>query len=138
MSEEKIEIQVPVWPDFFPKDCPPEDAEDATGELFRLVNSKDKGDLEKCFQGHFILFPKRVVKGKECQACGVSVSRTLGDCKAARELAPSLRKKIILHGVLEHPVGKIAHTPLDSGNPHYTWWIPLETSPWENFKEVKE
>ncbi len=65
------------WPDYFPDDCPPQDAQPATGDVYRLVKqnppeSKDFIPLREKKTGEDF-------GEKECQACGLSVFRNVED-----------------------------------------------------------
>ena len=77
----------------FPKtwlDCPPEDADDATGGFYRSVKSKlpSKDDF---------MTPAELGKFKhapECQRVGVSLLSTIEDARHQLELFPGLNKHI--------------------------------------------
>ena len=54
------------WPDYFPDDCPPQDAEPATGEVYRVV--KQNPPDSKDFMSQRERKRRKNFGEKECQA----------------------------------------------------------------------
>lgn len=124
------------WPDYFPNDCPPQDAQPATGDVYRLV--KQNPPESKDF------IPLREKKTsedfgeKECQACGLSVLGSAEDALRMRKRARGMEKRLIAKGTLNLCLGKIKHTPSSRyGKSHHTWWVPTEVEPWSVFHVVQ-
>lgn len=113
------------WPEFFPPDCPDYDAEDVSGEIYCLT--KGKKPVPSDFDPQIIRCRSRQpVKEAPCQASGLSVSRTIDDCREARRLIKSLKNKFICRANLTHIHGKIKNTPIPNMlENHFTWWIPV-------------
>lgn len=117
-----------MWPQFFPNNCPPVDAEPATGVVFRLT----RGDipLHEDFLSHRERFRDRDFEN-ECEACGLSVYRDASDARRAIAIAKGFRKKRIAQGEINPDMGKIKHTPRDNeyGASHLTWWLHFGQEP---------
>ncbi len=115
------------WPSFFPPQCPPLEAKDASGEVFRLVcsNPPSVGDFECWAQRH----PKKWMGN--CQASGLSVFTSKSDLlrmtRRVRGLVngKSSPEKLIASANLSSEAGKLLPTPTD-GNSHHTWWSPAD------------
>ena len=121
------------WPDFFPDDCPDEDAQLTSGEVFRVIRRKKI--IPNDFKPHRETQRHRDFNQPECIVCGLSVFRNLADIKHLRRRIPAMRKKLIAKGLLNHNLGKIKQTLRPN---HYTWWVPVDTQPWEVFIIVQE
>ncbi len=123
------------WSDYFPADCPPQDAQPATGEVYRLVkkNPPESGD--------FIPFREKDPTANvrdECQACGLSVVRDAEDTLRIKRRARGMKKRLVAKGTLSPCFGRIKHTPSSvSGRSHHTWWVPTEVQPWRVFRVVQ-
>ena len=126
------------WPSYYPPDCPDSDAEDAFGEVYLLT--KNKNPIEEDFKPHIIKFPNRgdILKSP-CKASGLSVSKTIIDCKDVQDLIPALSRRFICKACLEPHHGKMKHTPKGELVNHYTWWIPVSVDkPWTLFQAHNE
>ena len=126
-----------TWPDFFPADCPPSDAEDASGRLYRLIAGEDPeaGD----FVPLVVSQPGRTFAERQCQACGLSVYREVDDAHRLRRRVPGHRDKRIAVGEFdEEPVGRLRHTPTRHEDSHHTWWVPESVEPSGYFTRVDE
>lgn len=100
------------WPD----GCPPADALDADGLVFRLVNNDPPTAAD--FVTHHE--SGRMRAAPECLRCGLSVFRELGDAIHQRRLFPRLGQ-LIARGSLGADHGR---TRLTTGRQptHTTWW----------------
>lgn len=105
-----------AFPANWPKGCPPDDAIDADGVVFRIVDNSPP--IAADFVSHFE--SGRMPKAPECLRCGLSVFQELGDAIHQRRLLPKLGR-FIARGTLGVAHGK---TKLTSGNQptHTTWW----------------
>jgi len=74
------------FPRNWPEGCPPLDAEDADGNVFRLV--KNQPPIAKDLESHFE--SGKLPKAPPCLRCGLSVFRELKDAVHQRELMPKL------------------------------------------------
>jgi hypothetical protein len=106
------------WPSFFPAQCPPLEANDASTEVFRLVSSNPPpvSDFESWAQRH----PKRWMGN--CKASGLSVFTAKSDALRLVRRVPGMLT-LIASAELSPEAGKLMHTPRD-GNSHHTWWAP--------------
>jgi hypothetical protein len=110
------------WPAYFSDDCPPQDSQPASGEVYRLV--KNDPPKEDDFLTHKELFPEKDFGDQECQACGVSVSRDADDIPVLKRRVPGLRERMLARGILDSSLGKIKSTP-GPVRSHHTWWVPV-------------
>jgi hypothetical protein len=101
--------------DAWPHDCPPQDAVDAEGDVFRIVkhNPPTADDFLTCFETG--TFPNRPA----CLRCGLSVHRVLADATHTKTKFPKLGSRIA-KGTLAKEYGKTKQTGLAS---HTTWWV---------------
>jgi hypothetical protein len=110
-------MAAPAFADHFPQSCPPPDAEDARGPIYRVVKSDPPGldDLETFFE------MGEVREGRECECCGISVFRAIDDAFAYSEKFPYLGELVAMATLLpEH--GKTRPTPRPKAPSHTTWW----------------
>jgi len=140
------------WPPGFPANCPPADAKDASGTVYRWVASDPptKGD----FQPHVLLYPDRewsntVVKhgcSELCMAWGCSVLAFANPVEARtelRRLAASVsrfRGMKVARGKLGPGLGKMKHTPSQhrNGESHHTLWLWHGVDPSPCFAVMRE
>ena len=124
------------WPDYFPDDCPPQDAQPATSEVYRLV--KRNPPESEAFIPLREKKPNKDFGEKECQACGLSVLRNTEDALRMRRRAPGMKKRLVAKGTLSPCFGKIKNTPSSRyGRLHHTWWVSTEVQPWSVFRVVQ-
>jgi hypothetical protein len=103
-----------IFPEDWPADCPPADAQDASGEFYRLVKSNPPATRD--LQTHHERGTRR--KDPACLRRGLSVFRTRDDAEHQSRIFPKLGK-IIAKGILYPRDGKTKPT----GKPtHTTWW----------------
>ena len=104
------------FPDTWPANCPPADADDAQGDVFRLV--KHNPPLADDTASH--METGKLPTAPACLRCGLSVFREMRDAVHQRQLLPKLGRFIAqAELVAEH--GK---TELTKGTQptHTTWW----------------
>ena len=122
------------FPDYFPNNCPPDTAQEAFGEVYRLVDNDPPtaSDFRSQREQHLNEpCPKNVT---ECQACGLSVFTSRDDIEFARRTVRRLRNKKIANGNLNSALGRILPTPSqNTGQSHHTWWFPIGIQPWTVF-----
>ena len=104
------------FPPEWPTDCPPSDAVDAAGEVFRIV--KHATPQPEDFASH--RETGRLLKAPACLRCGLSVFREIRDAVHQRQLIPKLGN-FIAQARLQTEHGK---TKLTVGKQptHTTWW----------------
>lgn len=121
------------WPSFFPPQCPPSEAKDAFGEVYRLVNTNPPSvsDFESWAEKH----PKKWMG--DCEASGLSVFTTKSDALRMIRRVPGMLApgKLIASANLSPAAGKLLHTPRD-GNSHHTWWAPAGFAHTASFEVV--
>ena len=76
-----------VFPPYFPKGCPPEDATDEEKMLFRMC--KGSVPTKEDFLTFFQINPEKYKEN--IQAYGLSVFSSEDDCQRARKKSPRLR-----------------------------------------------
>lgn len=107
------------WPDYFPIQCPPNNAVATEKTVFRLVLNEPPSDSD------FLSYKEEdkdgMWPGKECEACGVSVYNSY---KRADETKRKYKSKFKLHniakGTIKPEAGVVKRT---GGGGHFTWWI---------------
>lgn len=126
------------WPNHFPLQCPPPEATELSGQIFRFINGPAPVDWD--FLSHYERRPAGEW-GDACKARGISVVRTYEDCQIMRAGVPALRKKRLAVASIESSVGLISNSPSGTCQGHCTWW---RSSPagevkllFANFAEVK-
>ena len=116
-----------AWAAYLPDKCPPDDAQPAVGQVFRLV---DGTPSVKDFRSHYELNPDQTWPDL-CLACGLSVFTDAADAEKIRARFPALRTRSIAHATLDGTVGVIKPTGKRS---HRTWWLPEDSEPWLAFE----
>ena len=105
-----------AFPAGWPPGCPPDDAVDAGGVAFRIVNNDPPaaGDFVTHWESG------RMRQAPECLRCGLSVFLEMGDALHQRRLLPKLGR-LTARGTLGADHGK---TKLTTGRQptHTTWW----------------
>lgn len=126
-----------MWPAHYPEMCPPGDAENVAGMVYRFTSKTIPKFSD--FISYYELKPDKDWGDKACQARGLSVYTTEEDCRAARAAVPALKKKKLCVAELPAEAGVIALTPSKNTTNHKTFWsllgaeelseifIPLET-----------
>lgn len=109
-----------MWPDHYPEKCPPGDAEDVSGVVYRFTNRMNP--KHKDFLSYYELKPGEDWGKKSCQARGLSVYTSEDDCKAAISMVPALKKKNLCVAELSSESGVIARTPSKDNYNHKTLW----------------
>jgi hypothetical protein len=122
------------WPDYFPDDCPPAEAQPASGQVHRLIAGQ--GPTNQDFRPYREIYPMRKFDAPECMVCGLSVYRDIADIARLKARVPAMRKRLIADGVLQPSLGKILHTP-GREKSHHTWWTPVGAEPWLIFEVMQ-
>lgn len=105
-----------TFPSTWPANCPPRDAVDADGDVFRIVDHDPPATGD--FASH--METGKLPKAPACLRCGLSVFRELRDAVHQRTLFPRLGRWIA-KGTLAMDHGR---TKLTTGKlpTHTTWW----------------
>lgn len=105
------------FPSTWPENCPPDDAREAGGVVFRLVKHDPPIAEDLATHGE----TNRLPKAPACLRCGLSVFREVGDAVHQRLLLPKLGD-FIARADLKPEHGK---TKLTEGRQptHTTWWV---------------
>jgi hypothetical protein len=110
----------PRFPGWFVSDCPPNDAADAGGEIFRFV-ANNPGQPDEFLSYHET---GELAGAAACQRCGLSVFRKVGD---VRRLLRHLWRNYSYKNYGPHIV-KRTLTPADGkikptgSSGHHSWW----------------
>lgn len=122
------------WPGYYPRNCPPEEAEVASGTFYRLVRKHvvQVEDFIPLYLEKPDNFDNRSIR-EVCQGCGVSVVKDLQDLARLKNSSGKMRKRLIAEGKLKPTLGMIKHTPSRNYKSHHTWWIPTGKKPWLAF-----
>jgi hypothetical protein len=121
------------WPSYVPDGCPPPDAPEASGDVYRLI----KGDSPSPddFLPKVLEEPDGDFTGKECMAGGLSVYRKKKDLARLLTL-PTFKGKPwqVARATLSPAVGRLKPTPPRKiRNSHHTWWWPEGVDPTQLF-----
>jgi len=115
-----MEEKILMWPDHYPEKCPPDDAENVSGVVYRFTNRTNPKHRD--FLSYYELKPAKDWGKKACQARGLSVYTSEEDCKTAISLVPALKKKKLCIAELGSESGVIAPTPSKNNYNHKTLW----------------
>ena len=127
------------WPDYYPENCPPEDAKPASGIVYRLV--KQDPVQQEDFIPLITENPKRFENkpnAQICKGCGISVCKGMQDILKLQRSSGKMRKRQIAEGELSSTLGVIKHTPSRNYKTHHTWWVDPKAKPWHVFKVIAE
>lgn len=130
------------WPRFYPENCPPEEAEPASGTFYRLV--RHNPPQEKDFKSVFEANPNQFTDIPKVTRCGLSIQKELQDSERieqkrlerTKKRAPKFKNRQIAVGNLNPTHGMIKHTPSHKYKSHYTWWVPVDAKPWTVFHVI--
>lgn len=133
MEGTRFEMSTPTFPSDWPEDCPPANAPDADGDIYRLVRRNPPSDTD------FLTFHElgKAPKAPPCLRCGLSVLPTLRDAQHQRALFPRLGAHIAA-ARLTHSHGKLLHTPSQNNEAHTTWWPYMGLQRGQLFAVVEE
>lgn len=113
------------WPDYYPQCCPPDDAEPASGQVFRLVEGSTPTFAD--FQPYFLQQLDKYKGTKcECDAAGISLRKTIEDIMCLKRRVSRFKRHHIAQASLEATHGKIKSS---FGSSHITWWVPVTVQP---------
>jgi hypothetical protein len=105
-----------LFPADWPHGCPPDDAEDALGEAFRIVKADPPAGAD------FLSYHEMgIVRGDPIRRYGLSIFRVRADAEHASRAFPNLGH-VIARAVLRPEHGKTKQT----GRPSHTTWWPAE------------
>lgn len=108
------------YPEYFPQDCPPDDAKTDEKRLFRFCEGITPEAVD--FISYYQKFPEKY-KGK-INAYGLSILQSRDDCLCAYRKFPYLRKyKSVAQGVTNFERGSWKVTPGKISPAHVTWWV---------------
>ena len=130
MNSEGDSLTKLTWPDFYPENCPPAEAEPASGTVYRLVKH-DPARAED-FKSVFEENPRGAIKKKTVKIYGLSVHRDLSDSERLKKRSKKFKNRQIAKGSFNPTLGMIQHT-LSIEESHHTWWVPVEAKPWTVF-----
>ena len=112
-----------------PENCPPEDAEASSGQVYRMVKENPSPE-------DFLSF-RELKPGKaypsECIASGLSVYTDAEGVRRLRSRVPRFRKMNVAIGMLDENHGKMKNTPSNMHESHHTWWLTEKLEPWTFF-----
>ena len=137
MNNEGDSLTKLTWPDFYPENCPPAQAEPASGTVYRLVKH-DPARAED-FKSVFEENPRRFDNKPTIKNCGLSVQKDPEDSERLRDRLKNRARKFknrqIAEGSLNPSLGMIRHTPSIEES-HHTWWVPIGAEPWLVFNVI--
>jgi len=123
------------WPDFYPDNCPPEDAYPSSDKVYRLVKGNPPGP--ESFMSYREQQPDQHFGQAECKACGLSVLKDLADVSRLQKRVPELATRLVAQGSLNPSLGMMKHTPSLERRSHHTWWVPSGAQPWKLFQVLQ-
>ena len=127
------------WPHFYPENCPPAEAEPASGKVYRLVRNDPA--QEEDFKTPFEENPSRFNNKPDIENCGLSVQtdiRGIAQLKKEMKMVPRFKNSQIAEGELNPTLGLIQHTPSRKYKSHHSWWVPIGAEPWVVFKIISQ
>lgn len=117
--------------------CPPEDAEPASGTVYYLVrnNPPQEEDFIPGIEKHPSIYGRRP-KDQICQAHGFSVFTDIEDALKTKRRRNGLKDTEPAVGELTPECGVIKSTPSRTCYSHHTWWPPNDMEIWSLFQIV--
>lgn len=131
--------KVSTYRPHLPESCPPGDAVPSEGIFFRLI--LDGSVCEQSFLSLREKDAKRKIRPPrtECEACGLSLYRTLTDAANLKKANPgTFGKALIAQGNLDRCLGTMKPTPARPGDSHTTYWPFASSEPWQVFSLISE
>jgi hypothetical protein len=132
------------YPIIFPTNCPPDDAKDAEGIVYRVVR---KSPPKKLSHKDYISYresqPNRIWDdgGCECCRCAVSVITEYEEIPILLDLLfgfiPGKRTSSVTRGCLNPNLGVMRHSPRDGMDSHHDWWVPEGVDPSSVFEYIE-
>lgn len=107
-----------------PETCPPPEAVDVNGDVYRFVRSDPPAHTDmRSWQDE----GRNPGQGDPCGRCGLSVLTRLEDVAVARKAIPGFRKRLVAKATLRPEHGRICET----GNHrwHYDLWVRTAHGP---------
>ena len=122
------------WPHFYPENCPPAEAEPASGKVYRLVrnNPPKAEDFLSTWEEYPGRFPEPTIR-----ISGASVYTDPQDVERLKKRVPQLNDRKTAKGELNSTLGFIQRTG-GRERSHHTWWIPIGAEPWLVFRVIKK
>ncbi|HEY9707457.1 MAG TPA: hypothetical protein V6D48_04575 [Oculatellaceae cyanobacterium] len=120
-----------------PPNCPPEDAKEASGNVYMLVN--DNTPKPEDFQSKREKHPDKPPfepNERECNACGLSVYTEISELLSTRSRHRGFRKMKLALGKLTSDLGVIKPTPSLDSPSHNTFWVSNDAKPWTAFQVI--
>lgn len=105
------------FPGNWPQNCPPEEADDASGIYYRV--GKNNPPTTDDFKSHVEMNKKS--RGDECIRNGLSVFSKQEEARHLIQIFPMLGNHVY-QGELKPKHGKIKPTPSHQNPSHTTWW----------------
>jgi hypothetical protein len=105
------------FPTDWPEECPPDDAVDALGIVYRITKNNPPTAADMLSHHE----TGRIPTGPPCIRCGLSIFRTQEDALHQQSLMPRLGK-VIAEGNLRPEHGKMKLTQGRQPT-HTTWWV---------------
>ena len=122
------------WPNFYPENCPPAEAEPAFGTVYRLVQHDPA--LAEDFRSTWEECPGRFEEPTIINS-GVSIYTDPQDIERLKNrYKKKFSKYKMAEGELNPTLGVIQHTPSSLGKSHHTWWVPVRAEPWNVFNII--
>jgi hypothetical protein len=123
------------WHLELPSDCPPDDAQPASGEFYRYVQNDPPQASDLLSQRE--LKPECEFDQPECVIRSVSIFRHKEDAIAMSKRVSLFRKprwKLAV-GSLKPKHGVVMNTPFNEQS-HHSWWIAAECEHWKAFRVI--
>ena len=110
-----------VFPNHYPPDCPPGDAEEATGVVYRVTRSDPPTPDDFLSFNELGVRLRKDTPFARCQSRGLSVFRSLADARHLLLAIPATGD-YIAEGTLTPERGRTKLTPVHVRPTHTTWW----------------
>lgn len=118
IETENVESEIEFkYPDHFPPGCPPDDAEPASGEVYRVVR-KTTPDNDDFMTQHEM---NRMHRACQCLRRGISVTSEIEDAFHLMRTVSGVGDYIVKKQ-LSPQDGVMKPTPMKERPSHVTWW----------------
>lgn len=128
------------WPNDFPENCPPNDAQARSIIVYMLISTPI--DVEKDFLPLYDRQPKGQANLREdawrwCQAKGLSVFENKEHLRSIQGNVRRFKNHQIGRFRITPAMGVLKPTSSLYGDSHRTWWFPVGIKPWQGFEGIE-
>lgn len=116
------------WPEHYPENCPPEEADSRPGTYFRCISGNDV--TEEDFESNYDMNLRRdMERTNPCARRSTSIWSTFKGARRILDLWPQFPSRCIAEVGLDGRCGQLKRSKGKERREHYHWWIPTNIDP---------